>query len=56
MRTDPYNIKDGQQLKEDPCYTKCSYKNCESCNNFVDKTTYSEYNATRRKCKIRRET
>ena len=56
MRSDPYNIKDGQQLKEHPCYTKCSYKNCDSCNNFVDKTTYIEYNATGRKYKIRRDT
>ena len=46
MRGDPNNIKDGQQLKEDPFYTKCSYKNFDSCNNFVDKTTYIEYNAT----------
>ena len=55
MISEPYNIKDGQQLKEDPCFTKCSYKNCDSCNNFVDKTTYIEYNATGRKYKIRRD-
>ena len=24
MRSDPYNIQDGQQLKEDYGYTKCS--------------------------------
>ena len=36
MRNDPCNIKDNQQLKEDCGYTKCSYKNCDSCNNFVD--------------------
>ena len=56
MRSDPYNIKDDQQLKEDRGYTKCSYKNCDSCNNFVDETTYIECNATGRKYKIRRDT
>ena len=56
MRSNPYNIKDGQQLKQHTCYTKSSYKNCDSCNNFVDKTTYIEYNATGRKYKIRRDT
>ena len=56
LRSEPYNIEDGQQLKEDPCYTKWSYKNCDSCNNFVDKTTCIEYNATGRKYKIRRDT
>ena len=56
MKSDPYNIKDSQQLKEDPCYTKCSYKNCDSCNNLVDKTTYIKYNATGRKYRIRRDT
>ena len=56
MRSDPYNIKDDQQLKEDRGYSKCSYKNCDSCNNFVDETTYIECNATGRKYKIRRDT
>ena len=32
MRSDPCNIKDNQQLKEDCGFTKCSYKNCDSCN------------------------
>ena len=37
--------------------TKCSYKNCDSCNNFVDETTYIECSSTRKKMqKIRRET
>ena len=53
MRTYPYNINDDQQLKEDWGYTKCSYKNCDSCNNFVDETTYIKCNATGRKYKIR---
>ena len=58
MRSDPYNIKDDQQLKEDRAYTKCSYKNCDSCNDFVDEIneTYIECNATGRKYKIRRDT
>ena len=46
MRSDSYNIKDDQQLKEDRGYTKCSYKNCDSYNNFVDGTTYIECDAT----------
>ena len=54
MKSDPYNIKDDQQLNEDSGYAKCSYKNCESCNNFVDETIYIECNATGTKCKIRR--
>ena len=54
--SDPYNIKDDQQLKEDRVYSKCSYKNCDSYNNFVDETTYAECNATGRKYKIRRDT
>ena len=56
MRSDPYNVKNDQQLKEDCGYTKCSYKNCDFCNNFVDELTYIECNATGRKCKIRRVT
>ena len=24
-------------------HTKCSYKNCNSCNNFVNETTYINY-------------
>ena len=56
MRSDPYNTQDGQQLKEDYGYTKCSYTNCDSCNNFVDETAYTECNATGRKYKIRRDT
>ena len=56
MRNDPPNIKVDQQLKEDRGYTKCTYKNCDSCNNFVDETTYIERNATGRKYKIRRDT
>ena len=55
MTSDPYNIKDAQQLKEDRAYTKCSYKNCDSCNNFVNETTCIECNATGRKYKIRRD-
>ena len=55
MRSDPYNIKDDQQL-EDRAYTKCLYKNCDSCNNFVDETIYIECNATGRKYKIGRDT
>ena len=54
MRSDPYNIKDGQQLKEDRGYTNCCHKNCDFCNNFVDETTYIECNATGRIYKIRR--
>ena len=54
MRSDPYNVKDEQQFKEDRGYTKCSYKNCDSCNNFIDETTYIEYNATARKYKTRK--
>ena len=45
-RSDPYNIKDDKQLKEDRGYTTYSYKNCDSCNNFVDDTTYNECNAS----------
>ena len=56
MENDPYNIKDAQQLKEDRGYAKSSYKNCDSCNNFVDKTNYIECNATSRKYKIRSDT
>ena len=56
MRSDPYNIKDGQQLKEDRGYTNCCHKNCDFCNNFVDETTYIECNATGRKYKIRKDT
>ena len=56
LRSDPYNIKDDQQLKEDCGYTKCFCKNRDSCNNFVDETTYIECNATGRKYKIRRDT
>ena len=39
MRSDPYNIKDDQQSKEDCDYPKFSYMNCDSCKNFVDETT-----------------
>ena len=56
MRSDTYNIKDDQQLKEDRGYTKCSYKNSDYCNNFVDETTYIKCNDTGRKYKIRRDT
>ena len=56
MRSDPYNIKDDQQLKEDCGYTTCSYKNCDSCNNLVDETNYIECNATGKKYKIRKDT
>ena len=56
MRSKPYNIKDDQQLKGDCGYTKCFYKNCDSCNNFVDEKTYIECNAAGRKYKIRRDT
>ena len=49
MRSDPYNIKDDQHLKEDRGYSKCSCKNCDSCNNFVDETIYIECNAAGRK-------
>ena len=56
MRCDPYNIKDGHKVKEDRGYTKCSYKNCDSCNNFVDEATYIECNASGRKYKIKRDT
>ena len=56
MRSDSDSIKDDQQLREDSGYTKCSDKNCDSCNNFVDETTYIEYNATGRIYKIRRGT
>ena len=57
MRSHSYNIKDDQQSKED-CggYTKCSYKYCDSCNNFVAETTYTGFNTTDRKYKIRRDT
>ena len=48
MRSDPCNIKDDHQLKEDRLYTKYSYKDCDSCNNFVE-TTYIQCNATGRK-------
>ena len=56
MRSDPYNINGDQRFKKDRGYTKCSYKNCDSCNNFVDETTYIERNATDRKYKIRKNT
>ena len=56
MRSDPYNIKDDQKLKEDHNYTKCSYKNYDSSKNFVDETSYILCNATGRKYKIRRDT
>ena len=56
MRSNQYNIKDDQKLKEDRSYTKCSYKNCDSCINFVDETIYIECNATSKKYKIRRDT
>ena len=55
MTSDPYNIKDVQQLKEDRAYTKCSYKNCDSWNNVVNETTFIECNATGRKYKTRRD-
>ena len=56
MRSDSDSIKDDQQLREDSGYTKCSDKNCDSCNNFVDETTYIECNANGRKQKTRRDT
>ena len=56
MRKDLRNFKDEEQLKEDRGYTKCSYKNCDSCINFVDETNYIVCNATGRKHKIRGET
>ena len=46
MRSDPNNIKADKQLKEDRDYTTCSYKNCDSCNNFFDDTTYNECTAS----------
>ena len=45
-------MKDDKKLKEDLGYTTCSYKNYDSCKNFVDETTYIVCNATGRKCKI----
>ena len=42
--------------KKDHRYTKCSYKNCYSCKNFVDETIYIACNATGGKYKIRRDT
>ena len=55
FESDPYNIRDNQQLKEDRGYAKCSYKYCDVCKNFVDVTPYVVCNATARKHKIRRE-
>ena len=55
IRSDPYNKKADQQLKEDRSYTKRSYKNYDSCNNFVDETTFIECNDTGRKYKVRRD-
>ena len=49
MRSGLYNIKDDQQLKKDRGYSKCSCKNCDSCNKFFDETTYIECNVTGRK-------
>ena len=46
MRSNPNNIKADKQLKEDRGYTTYSYKNCDSCNNFFDDTTYNECNAS----------
>ena len=50
MTSDPYNIKDAQQLKEDRAYTKC-----DSWNNVVNETTCIECNPTVRKYKTRRD-
>ena len=55
MISDPYNIRHDQQLKEVCGYTICSYKNCDSCNNFVHKTTHIECNVTDRKYKTIRD-
>ena len=45
-------MKDDKKLKEDLGYTTCSYKNYDSCKNFVDETTYIVCSATGRKYKI----
>ena len=54
MRNDPCNVKDDQQLRED-CGNS-SYKNFDSCKNFIDETTYGVWNAAGKKWKIRRYT
>ena len=56
MRSDPFNIKDDLQSKKDQGYIKCSYKNCDSCNNFADETTYTECNTAEETLHITRKT
>ena len=54
VRGDPYN------MKEDLCgnikhgYVKCN-KKCDSCDNYVDETSYLTSNATGRRFKISRD-
>ena len=54
VRGDPYNIIDDLAQNKDLGYKKCG-KKCDSCNNFVNETTFVKCNATSRKFYIRRE-
>ena len=49
-------LLNNDNLKEFCSYGKCSYKDCDSCSNFVDETIYIKCNANGRKYKIRRNT
>ena len=51
-RSDPYSIKKDLTTTEDLGYIRCN-KSCDSCDNFVQESSFITCNATGRKFKIR---
>ena len=54
LRSDPYNVKSDLVNCQELGYVKCK-KKCDSCNNFVDETSFVKSHATGRRYTIRRE-
>ena len=54
LRGDPYNIKTDLTDNDAHGYVKCG-KKCDSCDNFVQETSYVTCNATGRKFYLRRD-
>ena len=54
LRGDPYNIKIDVLDKDDHSYKKCN-KKCDSCQNYVEETSFVTSKATGRKFKIHRD-
>ena len=53
VRSNPYTVN--SEVNEEKGYVRCNSRSCDSCDNYVDETSFIICHATKRRFKIRKE-